>query len=75
MISGDLLERVGTTDRLHDDLGLELGMMKCSVCSSVGAPFWGGALPQRIMMGTVQKNQTTSSRTPVTTSGSGFRFG
>jgi hypothetical protein len=27
MISGDLLERLAATDRLHGDLGLELGAM------------------------------------------------
>lgn len=45
-VGGDLLERIATTDRLHGDLGLELGAVGSALL--IGArPVRGGATPQR----------------------------
>ena len=44
VISGDLLDRLGTTNRLHGDLGLELGAVGAAV-----AHWWeplSGAVPR-----------------------------
>ena len=46
VIGGNPLDRLAATDRIHGDPGLELG--------AVGTP------PQRLTMGPVQKNQTSS---------------
>jgi hypothetical protein len=56
------------TDLYRGVPGLELGAVGGGACSVVGAPFRGGAPPQRITIGRVHKEQTTSdflSRHPV----------
>ena len=60
VISGDLLDRLTTAVRLHGDSRFELGGCGCGVCSLVGDPIMGGTPPQRLTMGHVQKNQSTS---------------
>jgi len=60
MISGDLLERVATTDRLHGGLGLELGAMGAAFAHGWEPLLRVGAPPHRITMDPVQKTQTTS---------------
>jgi hypothetical protein len=63
MISGDLLDRLSATDRLHGDLGLELGAMGAALAHLVGVPFRGGTPPQKLTMEPVQKCQSTSGIT------------
>ena len=43
MISGDLLERLATTDRLHGDSGLEIGAMGAEL---IGESPLSGAVPR-----------------------------
>ena len=59
MISGDLLERLAATDRLHGDLGLELGAMGAAFAHGWEPPLRGGAPPHRLKMNPVQKNHAT----------------
>jgi hypothetical protein len=60
VVSGDLLDRLAATDRLHGDPGLELGTVGAALAHWWEPPFRGGAPPQRLTMGAVQKSQTTS---------------
>jgi hypothetical protein len=60
MINSDLLERLAATDRLHGDLGLELGAMGAVLAYRWEPPFKGGAPPQRLTLNPVQKTQSTS---------------
>jgi hypothetical protein len=62
MISGDLLERLAATDRLHGDLGLELGAMGAAFAHRWDPPLRGSAPPHRLTMEPVQKSQTTSAQ-------------
>lgn len=63
MVGGNLLERLATTDRLHGDLGLELGAMSAAFAHLWEPPLRGGAPPHRLTMNAVQKSQTTSRDT------------
>ena len=60
VIGGDLLDRLAATDRLHGDLGLELGTVNAALAHRWEPLFRGGAPPQRLTMGAVQESQTTS---------------
>ena len=60
MVGGDLLDRLAATDHLHGDPGLELGTVGAAFAHRWEPPFRGGAPPQRLTMGAVQKSQTTS---------------
>jgi hypothetical protein len=60
VVGGDLLERLATTDRLHGDPGLELGAVGSAFAHRWEPLLRGGAPPQRLTMGPVQKTQTTS---------------
>ena len=62
VVGGDLLDRLAATDRLHGDLGLELGTVGAVLAHRWEPLFRGGAPPQRLTMGAVQKNQSTSIR-------------
>ena len=61
------LDRLAATDRLHGDPGLELGTVGAALAQFLRRrlrlrwepPFRGGAPPQRLTMGAVQKSQTT----------------
>ena len=50
MISGDLLDRLSASDRLHGDPGLELGAIGAALAHVVGAPFRGGTPPHKLRM-------------------------
>ena len=56
----EFLESLASTDRLHGDLGLELGTVGAAFAHRWEPPFRGGAPPKRLTMGPVQKNQSTS---------------
>ena len=58
VVSGDLLDRLAATDRLHGDPGLELGTVGTALAHR-WEPRSGRSPPQRLTMGPVQKNQTT----------------
>ena len=60
VVGGNLLERLAATDRLHGDLGLERGTMGLALAHGWEPPSRGGAPPQRLTMGPVQKSQTNS---------------
>jgi hypothetical protein len=64
MVSGDLLEGLAATDGFHGHLGLELRAVGSSLAHRWEAPSGGGAPPQRLTMGPVQKSQTTSHGDP-----------
>lgn len=64
VVGSDLLDRLAATDRLHGDPGLELGPVGAALAHRWEPPFRGGAPPQRLTMGAVQKNQTTSEASP-----------
>ena len=51
-----LLERLAANDRLHGDLGLELGTMDSVLAHGWEPPSGGGATPQRLSMALVQKS-------------------
>ena len=57
VVSGDLLDRLAATDRLHGDSGLELGNMGAAAALAHWwePPLRGGTPPQRLTMGPVQK--------------------
>jgi hypothetical protein len=60
MVSGDLLDRLAATDSFHGAPGLELGTVGAALAHRWEAPGGGDAPPQRLTMGVVQKNQSTS---------------
>jgi hypothetical protein len=60
------LERLAATDRLHGDLGLELGAMGAAFAHRWEPPLRGSAPPHRLTKGPDQKTQTTSDRPPPT---------
>ena len=60
VIGGDLLDRLAATNRLHGDSGLEFGTVGAALAHEWSPHFRGGTPPQRLTMGPVQKNQTTS---------------
>jgi hypothetical protein len=61
VVGGDLLDRLAATDRIYGDPGLELGTVGAALAHRWEPPFRGGAPPQRLTMGAVQKNQSTSA--------------
>ena len=65
VVSGDLLDRLAATDRLHGDPGLELWTVGAAFAHWWEPPLRGDTPPHRLTMGTVQKNQTTSHSDPL----------
>ena len=61
VIRSDLLDRLAATDRLHSDSSLEFRTVSAALAHEWEPHFKGRTPPQRLTMGPVQKNQTTST--------------
>jgi hypothetical protein len=60
VISSDLLDRLAATDRLHGDSSLEFRTVSAALAHEWEPHFRGGTPPQRLTMGPVKKNQTST---------------
>ena len=60
VISSDLLDCLAATDRLHGDSSLEFRTVSAALAHEWEPHFRGDTPPQRLTMGPVQKNQTSS---------------
>lgn len=63
VISSDHLDCLAAADRLHGDSGLEFGTVGESLAHEWEPNFRGDTPPQKLTMGPVQKNQTSSHTT------------